>query len=201
MRCPRCRAESTHPDYCSSCGARLGERPDVRKADCSRREVSPALLFAAAFIVIHAAAWMLMGSAMSLWRGFGVACGGAFLVGLLAGALRVMNPMDARALGEPLHIPSTVRGRDTPVLVLSGLIGVVATPIAGLLFYLFFAYVKSCLDSRVIAIFGLTIVSGLVLSIPSPASSMLAFRLQSGAMLALMMTGWALSSFFRPLPW
>jgi hypothetical protein len=157
-------------------------------------------LFAGAFLIIHASAWMLIESS-GFWRGFGIACASAFLVGLLAGALRLMNPMDAEALGEPLRIPSTLPGRETPVLVVSLVIGMVATPIAGLLFYLFFAYARSCLDSRVIAIFGLAIVSSVVLSIPSPANSAVAFRLQSGAMLPSMMTGWALSSLFRSGAW
>ncbi len=182
MHCPRCESESTHPDYCSSCGAPLREMPAAPEASRPRRGVSPALLFVGAFIIIQASAWMLIESG-SFWRGFGIACASAFLVGLLAGALRLMNPMDADALGEPLHIPSTLPGRETPVLVVSLVIGMAATPIAGLLFYLFFAYARSCLDSRVIAIFGLAI------------------GLQSGAMLPTMVVGWAFSSFFRSGAW
>jgi hypothetical protein len=165
------------------------------------RTASPTLWFGLAFLVIHIAAWPLIASGRTFWHGFGVACASAFLAGLLAGALRAMNPMDANALGEPLILPSTLPGRQAPILLLGVLFGMVATPIAGLLFYLVFAYAKACIDERVLVIFGLTIVSGLVLSVPSPAPFAAAFRFQSAAMLPSMMTGWALSSLFRSDAW
>jgi hypothetical protein len=147
---------------------------------------------------IHLTAWVLLRRGIGLWPGVGVACAVAFLAGVLAGALRVMNPMDADALGEPLNQPSTLPGREVPILVLSVLLGVAGTPIGGLLFYLFFAYAKGRIDRRVVAIFGVVTVSAFVLS---SASGWQHALLYSRTMLPAAMVGWAFSSLFRSDPW
>jgi hypothetical protein len=159
------------------------------------------LWFALVVLGVHAGAWVLIQSGRSFWHGAGIACAAGFLVGLLAGALRLMNPMDADALGEPVIVPSTLPGRSAPILFLATFFGMVATPVIGLPCYLILAYAKSCVDARVLAIFGLSILSSLILSSPSGVPFAAAFGIYSRLGLPSMMLGWACSSLFRSGDW
>ena len=156
MRCPRCGAKSEDEWYCARCGAHIRESPGAARVRASTDPGRGILWFAGAFVGIHAAALLLLTPQMSLWQGLGIASASSFLIGLLAGALRAMNPMDADALGEPIILPSTLPGRYAPVLLLATFFGMVATPIVGLGCYLVLAYAKACVDHRVVAVFGLT---------------------------------------------
>ena len=216
VRCPRCGRKSEHPQYCLACGASLRETAWVPRPALRRRRVAANVPFAISLVVIHAPAWLLIARSESIWRGLGFACAAAFVCGLLAGALRVMDPMDPEAFGEPvttdpLLVPMglsafllgslVARREQVPVLVLSLLFALAATPIAGLFVYLVFGYVKQCTDSRVVALYGLVIVSALLLSVPASAPLALTFRLYSTLMLPCIMLGWAFSSFFRGGAW
>ena len=216
VQCPRCGRESTGAEYCGACGASLREAAWVPRSAGGRPRVTPNTPFAVALVLVHAAAWLLIASSESIWRGLGFACAAAFLIGLLAGALRLMDPMDPDALGEPvttdpLLVPTGLgtfllgsliaRREQVPVLVLSLLFALIATPVAGLLVYLVFGCAKACIDSRVVALYGLVIVSALVLALPAPGPLTLTFRLYSTLMLPCIMLGWALSSFFRSGAW
>jgi hypothetical protein len=153
-----------------------------------------------AFAAIHAGALLLLRSGSSFWQALGIACGTAFLAGLLAGALRLITPMDTEALGEVVRIPSTLP-REAPVLLVATVIGMAFTPVAGLICYLILGYARSCIDERVLLVFGLTIVSSLILSLPFSRSSFVAVMFYSRLMLPSAMVGWALSSFFRSDVW
>ena len=217
VQCPRCGRESTVAEYSGACGASLREAAWVPRRAGGRMRVTPNTPFAVALVLVHAAAWLLIASSESIWRGLGFACAAAFLIALLAGALRLMDPMDLDALGEPVTtdvlwlrmgllaflLGSLVarRREQVPVLVLSLLFALVATPIAGLLVYLVVGHVKECTDSRVVALYGLVIASALLLSLPAPGPFTVTFRLYSTLMLPCIMLGWAFSSLFRSGAW
>lgn len=198
MLCPRCAQETENTGFCGHCGMAL--QHGTARVGAPRRS-SPrvwALWFGLAFVGVHGGAVLLLRGGLSFWQSAGVYCTTAFVTGLLAGALRLMTPMDAEAIGEPVAIPSTLPGRAAPILILAVLLSVVATPVAGLVFYVVLGYAKSCVDNRVLAIFGLAILSSLILGAASAAAP---FIISSRLMLPAMMVGWAFSSFFRSDPW
>ena len=217
VQCPRCGRESTGAEYCAACGASLREAAWVPRRAARRRRLTANAPFAIALVIVYGAAWLLIASSESIWRGLGFACAAALILGLLAGALRVMDPMDPEAFGEPvttdpllvpMGLPAFLLGslvarrrEQVPALLLSLLFALIATPIAGLLVYLVVGYVKECTDSRVVALYGLVILSALLLSLPAPLPLALTFRLYSTLMLPSTMLGWAFSSLFRSGAW
>ena len=207
MRCPQCRHESENPLVCSRCGLTLPRptrtaprRPGPPQARRRWAPQSALFSFVFAFLALHVAALGLLHRGASVWQGLGIACAAAFLAGLLVGALQVIAPLDTEALGEVVSIPSTLP-REAPVLLVAVFLGMVFTPLAGLASYLIYAYVRDCLDDRVLLIFGLTILSSLIVSLPFSGSWLAISMLYSRLMLPAAMVGWAFSSFFRSDVW
>ena len=200
MRCPVCASDASEGLHCRHCGAELSRLHASSRSTTARTPSRVALSFGILLVVIHVGAWFLLRAGMSFWHGLALVAGVGFLIGLLAGALRVVNPMDAEAVGEAVSIPSTLPGRSAPILLLAVLFGILATPLVGLGCYLVLAYARSCLDGRVVLIFALTMLSSLILSLASPAVVPV-YLIYSRLMLPLVMIGWACSSFFRSDAW